>query len=410
VQGALDLYDPETNKKVLAKQQEAAKVRGTKPPEPFVEALTEVAGKVPQTFLFNRGDLEQPRQTVTPDEMEILRPAFALWNSSGTHGFTNKDASLPSSGRRLAYARWLASGEHPLVARVLVNRFWLNHFGRGLVNSPGDFGKQGELPSHPELLDWLASEFMAGGWKLKPLQRLIMTSTVYRQSSRNDEASRVDPDDRLYGRMKLQRFDAETVRDAILAVSGKLNAEQFGPPVPIARDDAGRVVAGNQKTNGNGDPTIVESIGERAFRRSIYVEVRRSLPLTILESFDEPVMNPNCEMRITSTVAPQSLTMLNDSFVAEQAQLFARRLLAENPGDARAQVRRAWELAYGGAPSEADTLRSLAFLAEQAETISARLPKDNKQKEKAGPHDPRQLALASFCQSLISANRFLYVD
>jgi hypothetical protein len=252
---------------------------------------------------------------------------------------------------------------------------------------------------------------MVGGWRLKPLQRLIMTSTVYRQSSRNDAASQADPDNRYYGRMKVQRFDSETVRDAILAVSGKLNLEPFGPPVPIARDDAGRVVAGNQKTNGNGDPTIVESIGDRAFRRSIYVEVRRSLPLTILESFDAPVMTPNCELRNSSTVAPQSLTMLNDSFVAEQAQLFAERLLAEHPGDARAQVQRAWRLVYGGAPAEAETLRCLAFLAEQAETIRARLPKTNPaKKEKAAPDDPQKLALASLCQSLISANRFLYVD
>jgi hypothetical protein len=298
-----------------------------------------------------------------------------------------------------------------------VNRFWLNHFGRGLVSSPGDFGKQGELPTHPELLDWLATEFMAGGWRLKPLQRLIMTSTVYRQSSRNDAASQADPDNRYYGRMKVQRFDSETVRDAILAVSGKLNLEPFGPPVPIARDDAGRVVAGNQKTNGNGDPTIVESIGARAFRRSIYVEVRRSLPLTILESFDAPVMSPNCELRNSSTAAPQSLTRLNDSFVAEQAQLFAERLLTEHPGDARAQVQRAWRLVYGDAPAETETLRCLAFLAEQAETIRARLPKmkaakptNASKKEETAADDPQKLALASLCQSLISANRFLYVD
>src|SRR3954470_16138557 len=129
---------------------------------------------------------------------------------------------------------------------------------------------------------------MANGWKLKPLHRLIMTSTAYRQGSRNDASLRADPDNRLYGRMKLQRLDAETLRDSMLAVSGKLNAERFGPPMPIARDEAGRVLTGEQKSNGGGDPVIVQPIGEKAFRRSIYSEIRRSLPLTVLEAFDEP--------------------------------------------------------------------------------------------------------------------------
>lgn len=413
VQGALDLYDPAANKKVQAKHDEANKVRANKPPEPFLAPLTEYAGKIPETFLFNRGDHEQPKQKVEPGDLQILQPALAAWNTNGS--FTNKDAGLPSSGRRLAYARWLTSGKHPLVARVLVNRFWLEHFGRGLVNSPGDFGRQGDRPSHPELLDWLASEFMANGWKLKPLHKLIMTSTVYRQSSRSEPSLRLDPDNRFYARMKMRRFEAETLRDAILAVSGKLDREPFGPPVPIARDDAGRVVAGEQKTDGRGDPTIVEPIGDLAFRRSVYVQVRRTLPLTVLESFDAPVMSPNCELRNMSTVAPQALTMLNDTFVAEQARYFAERLYAESPGDARAQVRRAWRLAYGGEPTETELLKSLAYLAEQSEQIRAHAAqlsaaKDKPKDDTSPSANPQTLALASLCHALISANRFLYVD
>jgi hypothetical protein len=304
-----------------------------------------------------------------------------------------------------------------LTARVLVNRFWLNHFGRGLVDSPADFGRQGERPTHPELLDWLASEFMANGWKLKPLHKLIMTSTVYRQSSRNETSLRTDPENRFYGRMKLQRIDAETLRDSILTVSGKLNKEQFGPALPIARDDAGRVVTGEQKTNGNGDPTVVEPIVDRAFRRSIYAEVRRSFPLTVLEAFDEPVMSPNCAMRQASTVAPQSLMMLNDTFVAQQAQYFAERLLGEFPGDVRAQLKRAWRLVYGVAPQEQEVLSSLIYLAEQGEQIRARIspapdkPETHKSdKTSSISRDPQTLALASLCQALISANRFLYIE
>lgn len=419
VQGALDLYDPESNKKVLAKQDEASKLRGTKPPEPFIAALTEPAHHLPDTFLFARGDHEQPKDKVQPTELEILRAALSRWHANSpaqTNGpaFGADKGDLPSSGRRLAYAQWLTSGQHPLVARVLVNRFWLHHFGRGLVNTPGDFGQQGERPSHPELLDWLASEFMANGWKLKPLHKLIMTSTVYRQSAVNPAAARLDPDNRFYARMKLQRLEAETVRDSILQVSGKLNPQPFGAPVPIARDDVGRVVTGNQRNNGNGDPVLVDSIGEQAFRRSIYVQVRRSLPLTMLDAFDAPVMSPNCELRNVSTVAPQSLTMLNDSFVAAQAQHFAERLLAESPGNARAQVARAWRLAYGTRPKESDVARSLVYLAEQAEQIREKLSKLPQKKEKdktpEASRDPQTLALASLCQALISANSFLYID
>jgi hypothetical protein len=417
VQGALDLYDPTAHKKVQDKQAEAAKVRGTKPPEPFIHAVTELAGKVPETHLFHRGDHEQPKEKVEPSEMEILRRAFAKWAADGDDGdvvFGAKKGSLPSAGRRLDYARWLTSGQHPLVARVLVNRFWLHHFGRGLVNTPGDFGQQGERPSHPELLDWLASEFMANGWKLKPLHKLIMTSTVYRQSARNEVAARLDPENRLYARMKLRRYEAETLRDAILLVSGKLNAERFGPAVPIAQDEVGRVVTGNQKNNGNNDPVLVEPIGDLAFRRSIYVQVRRSLPLTVLDAFDAPIMSPNCEARNVSTVAPQSLTMLNDSFVLAQAQHFAARLRTEHPGDARAQVSAAWRLAYGTEPSDGDVARSLAYLAEQGEQIRVRLSeppvKNDKKKEAELTREPQALALASLCQALISANRFLYVD
>jgi hypothetical protein len=399
VQGALDLYDPEANKKVTAKLEEAGKVRATKPKEPFVFAITERVGKTPESVLFNRGDHEQPRQKVEPGDLEILQTRAQL--------SFEKPPGLETSGRRLAYAKWLASDAHPLTARVLVNRFWLNYFGRGLVNSPGDFGKQGELPSHPELLDWLASEFVAGGWKLKLLHRLMMTSTAYRQSSRNDASLRVDPDNRLYGRMKLRRIDAETLRDSVLAVSGKINGQQFGPPLPIARDDAGRVLTGEQKTNGNGDPVLVEPIGERAFRRTVYSEVKRSLPLTTLEVFDEPVMSPNCVQRETSTAAPQALLMLNDTFIAQQAQFFAERLMAENPGDLRAQLARAWKLAYNVPPTDKEITSSLLYLAEQTERIRPRVVPPAKDKP---ARDPQILALSSLCQALLSANRFLYVE
>ena len=209
--------------------------------------------------------------------------------------------STGSTGRRLAYAQWLTNGRHPLVSRVLVNRFWLNHIGRGIVNTPGDFGRQGELPTHPELLDWLADEFVKGGWKLKPLHRLIVLSNTYRQSSANEASVRADPENRLYARFKMKRLDAETLRDSMLATTGSLIETPYGAPSGIGRDPAGRIIVGKDK--GTITSAKVESGGKEDFRRSIYVQVRRSMPLSMLEPFDMATVAPNCDRRSSSTVA-----------------------------------------------------------------------------------------------------------
>ncbi len=263
---ALDLYDKALDNKVKDKRAEAAKLRGTKPAEGMVMALTEVKGKIPETHLFHRGDHDQPKAAMQPGELSVLAPA---------EFFTPEKLPSGSSGRRLAYARWLTGGKHPLVARVLVNQFWLHHFGRGLVNTPGDFGVLGERPTHPELLDWLAAEFVAGGWRLKPLQRAMVLSSTYCQSSRNDLAAKADPDNKFYARFKIQRLDAEALRDSMLCAAGTLNPEPFGAPVAIGRDAAGRVLVGKGELDGNGDPLKVVTLGKEFSRRSIYVQVRR---------------------------------------------------------------------------------------------------------------------------------------
>ena len=395
--GSLDLFDKEADNAVKAMRAEGNKLRATKPVEPFVMALTEVAGQVPETHLFNRGDHDQPREKIAPGELTILGVA-----------------DIPERGgettqRRLAYARWLTSGRHPLVARVLVNRFWLGHFGRGLVNTPGDFGTLGERPTHPELLDWLASEFMANGWKLKPLHKLLVTSRAYRQSSRNDAAQAADPDNRFYARFRLRRLDAETLRDSMLVATGKLNAQQFGPAVGVALDPAGRIVPGNQKKDANGDPIGFDPVGDQEFRRSIYITMRRRQPLTMLDTFDAPVMSPNCSARVVTTVAPQSLLLMNDAFIVNTATQLAERLRREHAGDARGQLTGAWRLLYGSAPSDAELRTALSFLAEQSETLRARAAQAPPKKD-APPADPQLQALASLCQTLLSANRFLYVE
>jgi hypothetical protein len=399
---SLDLYDPALQKQVTDKSAEAAALRGTKPAEGKVMALTEVKGVLPETKLFHRGDHDQPKQALGPGELTVLAtPAI--------EPFPTLPLDSGSSGRRLAYARWLTGGQHPLVARVLVNRFWLHHFGRGLVNTPGDFGRQGERPSHPELLDWLATEFMNGGWKLKPLHRLMVLSTTYRQSSQNEISVEADPDNRLYGRFKLQRLDAEALRDSLLAVAGTLNPAPFGGPISIARDPAGRIVVGREEHNANGDVINVANLGPDSFRRSIYVQVRRKTPLTVLDSFDAPAMLPNCEIRTSTTVAPQSLLLMNDTFVLENARALATRLRQESPGDARAQIAGAWRLLFSEDPPEADLQRCLSYLGEQTETLRVYHEGVTRAAEAPLP-DPGLDALASLCQILCSSNRFLYVE
>ncbi|MDR3406528.1 MAG: DUF1549 domain-containing protein [Chthoniobacter sp.] len=402
---SLDLYDAALQKKVTDKQAEATKLRATKPPEGKVMALTEVKGHVPETHLFHRGDHDQPQQVLGPGELTVLaQPQIEPF----------KPAAVPSgsTGRRLAYAQWLVSGQHPLVARVLVNRFWLNHFGRGIVNTPSEFGALGERPTHPELLDWLASEFMDGGWKLKPLHRLMVLSTVYRQSSSNMASVRTDADNRFFGRFKLQRLDAETLRDSMLAAAGTLNPQPFGEPVGIARDPGGRIVVGQEQLNANRDVIKVVSRGPEDFRRSIYVQVRRKAPLTVLDTFDEPTMSPNCEARNSTTVAPQSLLLMNDNFVLDISRTLATRLRKEEPGNARGQIVKAWRILYGRDPQETDLMRSLAYLAEQTEAVRAyegTLPPAKDPKAEP-PADPQLEALASLCQVLYSSNRFLYIE
>ncbi len=404
---SLDLYDKDLQKKVTDKTAEGAKLRAALPPEGLVMALTEAKGIVPKTFLFNRGDHDQPKQEVTPGELTVLA-------SPQIEPFKAEQIASGSSGRRLAYAHWLTSGKHPLVARVLVNRFWLNHFGRGIVNTPGDFGAQGERPTHPELLDWLASEFMDGGWKLKPLHKLMVMSTAYRQSSRNDASLRSDPENRFFARFKMQRLDAETLRDTMLAIAGTLNPSPFGPPSEIARDVQGRIVTGKDK----GTITLakVESGGADDFRRSIYVQVRRKSPLTVLDTFDAPVMSPNCELRARTTVAPQSLMMMNDSFVLDTAHSLAKRLRTDAPDDGkdpdaalRAQVVAAWRILFNRTPQDADVQRALTHIAAQTEASRTFHHGIQHLKDKPAP-DPALEGLASYCQVLLSSNRFLYIE
>jgi len=389
------------------KEQE---VKARRPAEDWIDCLSEVPGHVPETKLFARGDHNQPRETVPPGELAIL--------DRGDAAIPHDDPAVETTGRRLAYARHLTSGRHPLVARVLVNRFWMLHFGRGLVATPADFGVQGERPSHPELLDWLADEFVKSGWSLGHVHRLILRSRAYRQTSIRTEAlDAIDPDNRLLGRMSVRRLEAEVVRDALLAASGELVAKRGGPPVPVAFDEVGQIVVGADNRDSAGRPKgALGSLGEEEFRRSVYVQVRRSMPLGILETFDMPDLAPNCEQRTSSTVAPQSLLMLNGPFVVARSRAMAERVVRETGDDPTRQVARAWLLATGRPATTEETLSALAMLDAQALTLlaatapppagGAAAPADSASAVAAA----RSAALATLCQALVSSNRFLYVD
>jgi len=396
---SLDLYDKKKQDIVDAKMAEATKLRATKPAEGFVMALTEVKGQMPVSKLFNRGDHDQPKQVVQPGELGILA-------SPQIEPFKPVPVSSGSSGRRLAYAQWLTSGKHPLVARVLVNRFWLNHMGRGIVNTPGDFGRQGELPTHPELLDYLADEFVKSGWKLKSLHRLIMLSSAYRQSSVNDASLRADPENRFYARFKMRRLDAETLRDSMLAATGTLVNASYGPPSGIGRDPQGRVITGIDK--GTITTHKVDPAGADDFRRSIYVQVRRSKPVTVLDTFDAPTMSPNCEMRSQTTVAPQSLLLMNDTFVLDSSRRLADRVTTEAPNDRAKQLQRVWSLLYSKPATDADIAKCLAYLDEQTKALT-QYHHDTQHAKGVVPNPPQE-AMASLCQILCSSNRFLYVE
>ena len=243
----------------------------------------------------------------------------------------------------MALARWLTGPDNPLTARVLVNRVWMHHFGRGIVTTPGDFGRLGTMPTHPDVLDWLAAEFRDSGWSLKRLHKTIMLSTAYRQSSRRDPAqAALDSDNHYYGRQNVVRLDAEALRDRVLAASGTLDRTLFGPPVAVKEDDAGQViVAGDVQ------------------RRSLYAMQRRSQPVALMQAFDAPAMQTNCEARSSSTVATQSLMLMNGDFWLAQAAALADRAVREPARNLRpdltaglVQIWKAgpplWQFGYGG--------------------------------------------------------------
>jgi hypothetical protein len=356
---------------------------------PEIRALYDLPGEAPTPVLL-RGDYRTPGAAVLPG-------VPVAWTPAATFSWSPPATEAKSSGRRLALAHWITQADHPLTGRVIVNRLWQHHFGVGLVATADDFGNTGSGPSHDALLDWLATELPAKDWSIKHLHRLMLCSSTYRQQSwldptAHEAAQRIDPDNKLLWRQRLRRLEAEAVRDAVLSVSGSLNPRMFGPPVGIQR---------------TGDGEVVAAAGPEGQRRSIYLQVRRSQPLSLLQVFDQPVMETNCAVRGQSTVSSQALSLLNSDFLIAQADALAARAMKE---DADASERRAVRLAFSRAAGEAEAARLKAFVASQTKLHVAAVNDGKTQPTAEQTSTAQRRALTDLCHMLLSANEFIYID
>jgi hypothetical protein len=381
----------ESDMELQALQRRIEQLEKNRPANPpMVLGFTDSGVNAEPVRILPRGNAHAPGEEVSPGFLSIL---------DATPPKIIPPADGRTTGRRLALAEWIARRENPLTARVIVNRLWQQHFGRGIVGTPSDFGAMGESPSNQPLLDWLALELIRNDWRWKPLHRLIVTSAAYRRSGRYDaQADQKDPGNTSVWRFTPRRLEAEAIRDAALMVSGTLDLKMGGPSIRPAIDPA--VLAGQSRPGAGWEP----SIPTEAARRSIYVYVKRTLPVPELEVMDAPDTAEPCPQRVTTTTAPQSLVMFNGPFWHDQADRFASRLDRECRTDALSRIRLAFQLAYSRAPSAIEEAEAIEFLRNHARTITERDP--------ASPSavSPEHEAWKAFCLILLNSNEFLYVD
>jgi hypothetical protein len=379
-------------------REKALKTAETHKPKALPSALgfADYGIKPRETFMLARGDFRARGEPVQLGFLTVLtngKTPEDYWTAA------RKEGRRPeSTQQRRALAEWMTDLEHgagALAARVIVNRVWQHHFGQGLVRTVNDFGVQGETPSHPELLEWLTSEFVRSGWKLKHLHRLIMTSGVYLQASSFDEAkAKIDPDNRLLWRRRPLRIESEVLRDAILSISGTLNPQMFGPAVKVPIP-AEAIQARNMK-----DPYPKDLKDTPAtHRRSIYIFHKRVVQAPLMQAFDGPDAQASCGRRENTTVAPQALALLNDPFLRARASDFARKLRGEAGKELEPQISSAWKIALGRPPSAGELKTSAAF-------IRGRLQQRSDEQSSKNEH----LALTDFCQAIFALNEFIYVD
>ncbi len=395
------VFNDEQRQRWDALQAEIAAVKGVQPARPPTAlAIIDKKPEPEPTWLLNRGDFLSKKELLNVGFLTVLtgaRPPEDYWAAAKREVPPGR-----STAQRRALADWMTDvdqGAGALLVRVIVNRVWQHHFGEGLVRTVSDFGVRGERPTHPELLEWLAHRFVAGGWRLKELHRLILASAVYLQDSTSDAGrSQVDHDNRLLWRRRAQRLEAEIIRDTVLAVSGTLNLEPFGPafkaPIPPEA-----IVARN--TTDPYPPDARDAPATR--RRTVYMFHKRVVQHPLMQAFDAPDAVVSCGRRICTTVAPQALALLNDTFLRARATDFARRLIAESGSKPEQFVERGFQWAVSRPPTGVELEASLQFLDHQVKARSAR--------DTAAPADAiHLLALTDFCQTLFSLNEFIYVD
>jgi hypothetical protein len=342
-----------------------------KPVLPMAMAVAEKGPKPEPSYFLHHGSVGQKGSSMRPGVLTVA--------SLKEPEFMEPPEGAKTSGRRRVFAEWIASPENPLTARVMINRIWQHHFGEGLVRTPNNFGKTGDAPTHPALLDWLASEFVSRNWSMKAMHRLLLTSDAYQMASVDVAANRaIDPENRYVWRMPRRRMESEALRDSILAAAGTLNAKAGGPGVYPFIDPA--LWASSSGRHWPGKPED----DPETWRRSIYVFSKRSIPVPMLEVFDKPDSIGSCARRNRSTIAPQALILMNSAFSLFHAQKFAARLDSEAHGDPGRIVERAFEIALSRPPSKSELSAAKEFLAGNP--------------------------VADFCQTVFNLNEFAYIE
>ena len=349
-------FDPETATAYHAVRNHT----GAEPRPTMTEVYTTVAGGQ-DVYWLRRGEVDNKLGKAEPGYLQVL---------------LRGNAAAPTASPvdpRIGLANWITNVDHgagPLLARVMVNRLWQHHFGEGIVGTPNDFGAQGDRPSHPDLLEWLAVQFVSGGWKLKPVHKLIMLSAAYQQSHEaTAENLQIDPANRYLSHYQTRRLDAELIRDALLAVGSNLDKSMYGP-----------------------------SILDNTPRRSVYLRVKRSELIPMMAMFDAPEPTQSVGERISTTVPTQSLAMMNSPFVRQQAEKLAQRIRPAADTPIPESVDLAYRIAFARLPSETERNQMVAFIEAQRAVIGGE------------PASNLSQALTEFCQILLCLNEFIYID
>ena len=380
-------------------------------PPAGVHALVDTKREAPETFVLRRGDVKIHGPKVDPHPPEVV-----LASMPGSFKGDDIKPTEKTPGRRKVLAAWVTRPDNPLTARVMVNRIWQEHFGKGIVGTPSDFGIRGELPTHPELLDWLACEFVASGWKIKAMHRLLVTSATYRQTSKvvgepGQKGANDDPDNNYLWRMNRRRLDAEGLRDAMLAASGELNLKAGGPGVlaPIEKEVEDLIFSEAEVVDlwpETADPT-------EQSRRSIYLYRKRNVRYPMFDAFDAPDAQTPCPRRMVSTHALQALILLNSSFADARAKALAGRVLQDARGDDGDRLSLIYQITLGRTPKAEERQRDLAFLASQAEFLKQRAAKGGALARPAFVPStispPTAAAWVDLARAMLNRNEFIYV-